>query len=81
MIDLSAYAALVPAAARATTRPTTPAGDPGDGIDADRRARAVTTSDARRYQNLRAHLGYLKLNDDADALTRSSTPPATTGSR
>jgi len=28
----------------------------------------VTTSDARRYQNLRAHLGYLKLNDAADAL-------------
>ena len=28
----------------------------------------MTTSDARRYQNLRAHLGYLKLNDAADAL-------------
>jgi len=28
----------------------------------------VTTSDARRYQNLRAHLGYLKLNDAAAAL-------------
>src|SRR3954447_5375219 len=26
------------------------------------------TSEARRYQNLRAHLGYLKLNDAADAL-------------
>src|SRR3954454_21172260 len=28
----------------------------------------MTTSEARRYQNLRAHLGYLKLNDAADAL-------------
>ena len=28
----------------------------------------MTISDARRYQNLRAHLGYLKLNDAADAL-------------
>src|SRR3954464_14809544 len=28
------------------------------------------TSEARRYQNLRAHLGYLKLNDAADALNQ-----------
>src|SRR3954454_11788956 len=28
----------------------------------------MTPSDARRYQNLRAHLGYLKLNDAAAAL-------------
>ena len=27
----------------------------------------MATSDARRYQNLRAHLGYLKLNDAAEA--------------
>jgi DNA replication protein DnaC len=27
-------------------------------------------SEARRYQQLRAHLGYLKLNDAADALPR-----------
>ena len=30
----------------------------------------MTTSEARRYQNLRAHLGYLKLNDAADALNQ-----------
>jgi DNA replication protein DnaC len=29
-----------------------------------------TISEARRYQQLRAHLGYLKLNDAADALPR-----------
>ena len=29
-----------------------------------------TMSEARRYQQLRAHLGYLKLNDAADALPR-----------
>ncbi|MEJ2865362.1 IS21-like element helper ATPase IstB [Actinomycetospora flava] len=28
----------------------------------------MTTSEARRYQNLRAHLGYLKLNDAAEHL-------------
>jgi hypothetical protein len=27
-------------------------------------------SEARRYQQLRAHLGYLKLNDAAEALPR-----------
>jgi DNA replication protein DnaC len=31
---------------------------------------ATTMSEARRYQQLRAHLGYLKLNDAADALPR-----------
>ncbi|MEU6851385.1 IS21-like element helper ATPase IstB [Actinacidiphila alni] len=30
----------------------------------------VPMSEARRYQQLRAHLSYLKLNDDADALPR-----------
>jgi len=29
-----------------------------------------TMSEARRYQQLRAHLGYLKLNDAAEALPR-----------
>jgi hypothetical protein len=29
-----------------------------------------TVSEARRYQQLRAHMGYLKLNDAADALPR-----------
>ena len=41
----------------------------------------MTISDARRYQNLRAHLGYLKLNDAAEHLNRCSTRPATTGCR
>ena len=41
----------------------------------------MTTSEARRYQNLRAHLGYLKLNDAASTSTRFSTRPAPTGSR
>src|SRR4051812_46790358 len=31
------------------------------------------TSEARRYQNLRAHLGYLKLNDAADAAAALNT--------
>lgn len=49
VIDLATYAALFPAAARATTTGSgTPAGWRGP----------VTTSEARRYQNLRAHLGY-----------------------
>jgi DNA replication protein DnaC len=30
----------------------------------------VTTSEARGYQNLRAHLGYLKLNDAAEHLNQ-----------
>ena len=30
----------------------------------------MTTSEARRYQNLRAHLGYLKLNDAAEHLNQ-----------
>ncbi|MBE7249426.1 MAG: AAA family ATPase, partial [Actinomycetospora chiangmaiensis] len=30
----------------------------------------MTISDARRYQNLRAHLGYLKLNDAAEHLNQ-----------
>src|SRR6266545_6696274 len=31
---------------------------------------ATTMSEARRYQQLRAHLGYLKLDDAAEALPR-----------
>src|SRR5437667_12701064 len=31
---------------------------------------AATMSEARRYQQLRAHLSYLKLNDAAEALPR-----------
>lgn len=36
----------------------------------------TTMSEARRYQQLRAHLGYLKLNDAAEAL---QTAPAISG--
>jgi hypothetical protein len=30
----------------------------------------MTTTEARRYKNVRAHLSYLRLNDAADALSQ-----------
>ena len=81
-------AAALAEAARLRGTPGPPSGWPSTwppmrrSLPADWQRRTVTQStmsEARRYQQLRAHLCYLKLNDAAEVLPRISTKPAPSG--